>query len=135
MKSKKIRRYFCYSESDETIIAWLKAQQSLSISLCVLIKNYVVKYGATDIMTQTLCLADETALPKENDTFSRAKNENSVSEEKAEEKTEETTVAAEQGSTNEEVQINNVDNNDISPANRGKTSQQINDELLAQLLK
>lgn len=131
MKSKKIRRYFCYSESDETIVAWLKAQQSLSTSLCVLIKNYVVKYGATDIMTQTLCLADETTLSKENDTFSRAKIENSVFEEKAEE----TTAVAEQDSANEEVQINNVDNNDISPANRGKTSQQINDELLAQLLK
>ena len=128
MKNKKTRRYFYYPEDDETMLAWIDAQQNMSTSVYVLIKNYIAKYGLTDVMMRTMVLTDEVALDKATETYGAAETANNVPKE-------ETIKVVESAKAKEEVQSDDARDDEISPANRGKTPQQINDELLAQLLK
>lgn len=103
-----IRHQFTVPVGDAMVNDWIALQNSSSDSLRTVIKDYIARHGMTDATFQPLSINDNNFACK-----------NFVNTPPA----------------NEEKVVNEEPNDEISYANRNKTSQQINDELLAQLLK
>lgn len=123
---KRIRRSFVFPEDDILSTKWFAAQQNKSVAIRILIRAYVATYGLTDVLTHSDLLPNHISKSEITDSMDDITVEENV-------------ITA----NNDIILKTSTEKNDGTKtmqtnqmkADREKTANEINDELLAQLLK
>ena len=123
---KRIRRSFVFPEDDILSTKWFAAQQNKSVAIRILIRAYIATYGLTDVLTHSDLLPNHISKSEITDGIDNTNVEDDVITANNDiiSKT-----STEKNDGTETMQTNQI------KVDREKTANDINDELLAQLLK